>query len=292
MSWATLLNNFAYSLAPGASVFITATTNIAVTTVNTATWTAYNPVDGGPIGVTATDTATVTVQAANQPAINLNKTVGTVPAVCATTNKVTVPRGTMVYYCYQVENTGNVTLDVHSLVDNKLGALVTNLAYTLAPGTFAAGDRARTTIITITTAATWTATWTASTAVPFIDISATGTALGLTDDSEANIVSPFPFTFFGATSSDLRVGNNGGILFSVTAGDLGMTNAALPAATGLPAPAILPFWDDMDDETGNVYWEVQGTAPDRKLIVEWYNRPHFSNTGSATFEAILYETSN
>ena len=48
----------------------------------------------------------------------------------------------------------------------------------------------------------------------------------------------------------------------------------------------------MDDETGNVYWEVQGTAPDRKLIVEWYNRPHFSNTGSATFEAILYETSN
>ena len=60
-----LLNNFSYSLAPGASVFITATTNIAVTTVNTATWTAYNPTDGGPVGVSATDAATVTVQAAN-----------------------------------------------------------------------------------------------------------------------------------------------------------------------------------------------------------------------------------
>ena len=145
---------------------------------------------------------------------------------------------------------------------------------------------------TINITTTNVATWTASTAVPFIDISATGTALNLTDDSEANIVSPFPFTFFGATSSDLRVGNNGGILFGVTTGDLGLTNAALPAATGLPAPAILPFWDDMDDETGNVYWEVQGTAPNRKLIVEWYNRPHFNGVGTATFEAILYETSN
>ena len=74
---------------------------------------------------------------------------------------------------------------------------------------------------------------------------------------------------------------------------MGLTNAALPtAATGLPAPAILPFWDDIDDETGNVYWEVQGTSPNRMLIVEWYNRPHFSNIGSATFEAILYEATN
>ena len=54
----------------------------------------------------------------------------------------------------------------------------------------------------------------------------------------------------------------------------------------------LPFWDDIDADTGDVYWEVQGTAPNRMLIVEWYNRPHFSNIGSATFEAILYETTN
>ena len=135
------------------------------------------------------------------------------------------------------------------------------------------------------------ATWTATT-MNFIDISTTGTALNLTDDSEANITSPFPFTFFGATSSDLRVGNNGGILFGVTTGDLGVTNAALPAASGLPAPAILPFWDDFDDETGNVFWQVQGTSPNRKLIVQWHNRPHYNGVGAVTFEVILYETSN
>ena len=122
------------------------------------------------------------------------------------------------------------------------------------------------------------------------EATARGEALGLTDDSEANIVSPFPFTFFGATSSDLRVGNNGGILFNATTGDIGITNAALPVATS--ALSILPFWDDIDADTGDVYWEVQGTTPNRMLIVEWYNRPHFSNVGSATFEMILYETTN
>ena len=28
------------------------------------------------------------------------------------------------------------------------------------------------------------------------------------------------------------------------------------------------------------------------LIVEWYNRPHFNDIGSSTFEAILYEATN
>ena len=68
-------------------------------------------------------------------------------------------------------------------------------------------------------------------------------------------------TFFGVTSSDLRVGNNGAILFDATVGEVGVTNAALPAAAlGL---AMAPFWDDMGSDTGDVYWEVQGTTPNR-----------------------------
>ena len=242
-----LLNNFTYSLAPGASVFLTATTNIAVTTVNTATWTAYNPADGGPIGVTATDTATVTVQAANTPAINLNKTVGTVPAVCATTNKVTVPYGTEVYYCYQIENTGNVTMNVHSLVDDQLGTLATNLPYVLPPGGFSpqviVPDTA---VITVTNTATWTAASSVgyvvntNAAFNYIPINTTGTALALDRRRRGQHHLPLGATFFGSTSSDLRVGNNGGILFGVTTGDLGLTNAALPdcrrpAGPGHPA---------------------------------------------------------
>lgn len=52
-----ILNDFTYSLAPGASAFITQTATITQTTTNTATWTAYNP---GPTNVvTATAEAIV-----------------------------------------------------------------------------------------------------------------------------------------------------------------------------------------------------------------------------------------
>ena len=289
-----LLTGFGYTLNPGASYALILDGSVIGSTVtNSATWTAH--VVGGA-SAQATDTATVNVGGAS-PAIELTKTVGTVPGVCATTDTITVATGTEVYYCYQVENTGDVTFNFHDLVDDQLGTLLNDLPYALAPGAFSPEV-----IVpeTVTAPVVNTATWTAMTDIggytvepttfSFVDISASGTALDLTDDSEANITSPFPFTLYGVTSSDLRVGNNGGILFNRTTGDLGTTNATLPNATiGL---AILPFWDDIDADTGNVYWEVQGSAPNRMLIVEWYNRPHYSNIGAATFEAILYEGTN
>ena len=52
---------------------------------------------------------------------------------------------------------------------------------------------------------------------------------------------------------------------------------------------IAPFWDDIGSSTGDVYWKVIGAAPHRQLVVEWFNRPHYYDTGSATFEMVLYE---
>ncbi|MCI0398306.1 MAG: hypothetical protein L0322_25700, partial [Chloroflexi bacterium] len=57
----TILNAFPYVLAPGASAFLTQTTNITQTTVNTATWTAYNQIPRALGFATASDTATVNV---------------------------------------------------------------------------------------------------------------------------------------------------------------------------------------------------------------------------------------
>jgi len=117
-----------------------------------------------------------------------------------------------------------------------------------------------------------------------------GTALGLTDDGEANVTLPFAFDFYGGSSTAIRVGNNGGLFFGVTTGDLSTANANLGTTTA--NNLIVPFWDDIDADTGDVYYKAVGTAPNRIFVVEWYNRPHFSNVGSATFELILYEGTN
>ncbi|MFZ2487499.1 MAG: proprotein convertase P-domain-containing protein, partial [Anaerolineae bacterium] len=283
---------------------------ITAVLTNTVTITATTIPDDDSMTTSATAAAvTITVPASDpnnpqcnpivpDPGIVLTKTVGTTPGVCATTSKVTVPTGTTVYYCYQVENSGNVTMTVHSLVDDQLGTLLTNSPYVLPPGAVSDPFIVNASIDITTTN---TATWTAASALGgyvydddapynYLAIQTSGAALALSDDGEANITLPFPFTFFGVTSSNLRVGNNGGILFNATTGDVGVSNAALPVAS--PGFAILPFWDDIDSNTGNVYWQVQGTAPNRMAIIEWYNRPHYPNIGAATFEVILYETTN
>lgn len=132
----------------------------------------------------------------------------------------------------------------------------------------------------------------------FIDISATGTALGLADDGEANIDLPFDFEYFGVAYTapvPLRVGNNGGIRFDNTTGDLFASNTTLPTTAGGITAGIFPFWDDLDSENGDVYWEVQGTAPNRQLIVQWHERPHFNGASAVdfgTFQVVFTETSN
>lgn len=126
---------------------------------------------------------------------------------------------------------------------------------------------------------------------PFEDISTTGTSLGLTDDGEENIVLPFDFDLDGQVSADVRVGNNGGVLFGTTTGDLFAGNLPLDGLT----PRIVPFWDDFDDETGDVYWEVRGTTPNRRVIIQWDDRPHFpgeTEIDPATFQLVLFETTN
>ncbi|MBN2002566.1 MAG: carboxypeptidase regulatory-like domain-containing protein [Anaerolineae bacterium] len=117
-----------------------------------------------------------------------------------------------------------------------------------------------------------------------------GMASGVTDDGEASITLPFSFNFYGVDSTDIRVGNNGGVLFGVTSGDLYAGNDALASTSTNNIIAV--FWDDIDDETGNVYYKTVGTAPNRKFVIEWYNRPHYNNVGNGTFEMILFEGTN
>jgi len=89
--------------------------------------------------------------------ITLDKTVGTSSGTCATTDTITVPATTTVYYCYTVENTGEITLTRHDLTDTELGTILTNFPFTLVPGASAFLTQSATITQTTVNIAVWTA---------------------------------------------------------------------------------------------------------------------------------------
>ncbi len=146
-----ILVGFSFDLLPGANTFVTQTAVITQATVNTATWTAYNL---GPTSVvTATDSATVTVV---NPAIILTATVGLDPDLCATGGAITVTVGTTVAYCYTVTNSGDITLDQHTITDNNFG-LIDSFPLPLAPGASVSVIYTRTAVSSLNSLVTWRA---------------------------------------------------------------------------------------------------------------------------------------
>lgn len=123
----------------------------------------------------------------------------------------------------------------------------------------------------------------------FIEIASTGTDLMLGDEGEENITMPFPFFYQGTLVTDLRVGNNGGVLVNDITGNVGFN---MSGNNGL-----FPFATDLDNDINGVvipgvFHETIGTAPNRKLIIEWKDRPRWSgntNLDPATFEIIFEE---
>lgn len=139
------------------------------------------------------------------PGIALTKTVGVVPGVCATTTSITVPgAGADVYYCYEVMNTGTVTLSLHDLVDDQLGSLLTGYAYDLGPGqsvnNVAAGLEVSATITqTTVNSATWTAfndsqTSASANATATVTVSTVPTSVSLSGFGESSAAST-PYLF-------------------------------------------------------------------------------------------------
>jgi hypothetical protein len=138
----------------------------------------------------------------------------------------------------------------------------------------------------------------------FVDISSTGTALGLADEGVVEIPAGFDLTttlFAGDGSGRVWVSNNGAVGFLGDGGSAGafFLNTALPNF-GLfggvhGTPQSLPvYWDDLDADTGDVYYETVGTAGSRVLIIQWQDRPHYSGDpvldgNETTFQVQIFE---
>lgn len=129
----TLLLDQPYELAPGAQFVVTATAVVTNTQISTATWTAT---DGNDIMVEASSGVTLTVPTIIDN-LTLTKTVGLATAGapdCPSESAVHLPvGGGLVAHCYQLQNQSNVTLTMHSVVDDALGVVWQDEMVELAP---------------------------------------------------------------------------------------------------------------------------------------------------------------
>jgi len=117
----------------------------------------------------------------------------------------------------------------------------------------------------------------------------TGTNLQEYYYGAAQITSPFPIQFGGGSFTNLTVGSGGTISFN---GFYYPYNSSIPTTqtVSLIAPMWMPFYPYGSGTDNNVFWEVQGTAPNRQLIIEWRNLGVCCEiTNTVRFEAVFFE---
>jgi len=131
--------------------------------------------------------------------------------------------------------------------------------------------------------------------IPYVNQTNTGTNLTMTDDSQQGPFNiGFNFCFFGTTYTQFYVGSNGWVSFS-GGQPTTFTSQSIPTGNVLvPKNCIMGPWQDWHPGLGGqIKYQLQGTAPCRKLVVSWINVPMFSCTANqGTFHIVIYESTN
>lgn len=127
------------------------------------------------------------------------------------------------------------------------------------------------------------------------------------DDYYSPIVNlPFNFCYYGNTYNKCVIGPNGTICFNTS---LAGQHESYTISLGSPLPSpnvgadnshlntIFACYHDVDPsvffQNGTIKWQVIGSAPCRKLVVNWYNLPQYDcNSKKSTFQCVLYENTN
>lgn len=119
-----------------------------------------------------------------------------------------------------------------------------------------------------------------------------GTVVPSSDDVVSGALNiGFTFNFFGNNYTQFYVCSNGWIGFSAGQTN-GYTAAYIPNASS-PRNVIMADWEDLFPGASNIYYQTIGTAPNRRLVVSFFNCPHYScRTTLYTFQFVLYESTN
>lgn len=115
-----------------------------------------------------------------------------------------------------------------------------------------------------------------------------------TDDSNSILVNiGFDFWFDGVRFTQFGVNGNGFARLGAASTGTSFTNSI---GTTTNAPKIMPYWDDLCvGTTGKVHFKTIGTAPNRKLVVEFQNMQitrgaGCAGVGTGTFQLWLFES--
>jgi subtilisin family serine protease len=122
----------------------------------------------------------------------------------------------------------------------------------------------------------------------WVDISGVGTIMPTADDGTFGPYDlGFDFPYYGNVYSQVSICTNGFITFEATS-SAPYSNGAMPNS-GSPDLMVAPFWDDLNpSQGGNIYYYHD--AANARFVVQWDNVPHYFNTGSYTFQVLLYES--
>jgi hypothetical protein len=112
----------------------------------------------------------------------------------------------------------------------------------------------------------------------------------------------FDFCFFGTTWTQFYVGTNGWLSFSpipntTTDPWIGNTIPSLTNASGqnIPRNCIMGPWRDWNPAAGvgsYISYTLQGTAPNRRLVVIWHTPLFQCSTLWGDFQIVIHETTN
>lgn len=132
--------------------------------------------------------------------------------------------------------------------------------------------------------------------IPYVAQVNTGTVVQLSDDSQSNTFNiGFTFCFYGSNYTQFSIGSNGWVSLGAGAQPTTFATQAIPSANAaVPKNCVMGPWQDWNPSLGGqIRYQVQGTAPCRRLVVSWIGVPMFSCTNlQGTFHIILYESTN
>ena len=101
----------------------------------------------------------------------------------------------------------------------------------------------------------------------------------------------FPFSFYGQVYTKFYIAKG---MLPLLVGTKSWTPQCIPSQ-GLPNGFIAGFWEDVwaINNFGHLFFKLVGSAPERKLVVEWLDVGTFYGTRTGmTFEIVLCEGSN